>query len=46
MAEVIALQALQGPEREAADGELEKISELSFFVCGPFPSEVSAWGCI
>lgn len=47
MTQVVALQSLQGPDQEAHDvGELEKISELSFAVCGPFPSEISAWGCI
>lgn len=47
MTDVIALQSLAGPGQEAQDGsELEKVSELSFFVCGPLPSEISSFGCI
>ena len=50
MTDVIALQSLAGPGQEAQDAqdgsELEKVSELSFFVCGPLPSEISSFGCI
>ncbi|MFR9800572.1 hypothetical protein ACL02U_32440 [Streptomyces sp. MS06] len=46
MTQVVALQRMAGPQESAWNTELEKISDLSYFLCGPAPSELSAWACI
>ncbi|WP_167377686.1 hypothetical protein [Streptomyces malaysiense] len=46
MAQVVALQRLAVLRETAHDTAMEKVSELSYFACGPLPSEISAWACV
>ena len=46
MTQVVALQTLPCAQESAYDTDLEKVSELSYFACGPFPSDLSSFVCV
>lgn len=46
MAQVVALQSLPCSQESPYDTDLEKVSELSYFACGPLPSDLSSFVCV